>query len=103
MKKAKVKKPAIATTQKQPTVEFVGVKQMKQTNMDWLEEHRPIWNYFAADQVVRNGFDFKKALDIIREEFNEKANYCVWCPEDMGNLMEYLYTQYDNYLLNQKK
>lgn len=80
--------------------ESIPIKTLKQSNIDWLESHKHHWEMFVSDKIVRNGFNFKEALEIIREEFDEKANFCTWCPEDMGNLMQYLYTQYGNYLNN---
>lgn len=78
--------------------DIIPEKQMKQANIEWLEAHKHIWEYFRADGVIRNGFDFKEAYRIAREEFDDKAIFCTWCPEDMGNLMRYVYTQYEKYV-----
>lgn len=100
MSKKKVKvniEPIVEEKEESVPESAIPEKKLKQANIDWLEAHKHIWEYFRADGVIRNGFDFKEAYRIAREEFDQNAIFCTWCPEDMGNLMRYVYTQYEKY------
>lgn len=67
---------------------------MKPENKAWIEAHKHIYDFYIANEVLVGGFDFNKALQIIREEYEPKAMFCTWCKEDMINMLKYLYTQY---------
>lgn len=68
---------------------------MRPENKKYLEENIGHWELFKSDQVLRNGFDYDRALIIAREEWDSKAMFCTTCPHDKPNLLKFVYTQYE--------
>lgn len=68
---------------------------MKPENKEWLEAHKGHWELYKSDKIIRNGFDFDRALQIAREEFDSRALFCTTCPSDKALLLKYVYTQYE--------
>jgi hypothetical protein len=77
---------------------------MKQENKEFLDANRQHWIAWERAQIVVQ-LDMhvrSELLRIAREEFNVMYNANLWCSSCVIDMLKYVYTQYDKYLLSQE-
>ena len=77
---------------------------MKQANKEFLDANRHHWVAWENAQIV-NQLDMHvrtELLRIAREEFSVMYNANLWCSPCVCDMLKYVYTQYDKYLLSQE-
>jgi hypothetical protein len=73
---------------------------MKQSNREFLDHHRPIYETLVKAEFVQNLTNEVRQtlLNIVREEFSPGYLCCLHCGADIAAMIRYAYTQYDEYI-----